>query len=356
MNRIENIKNKINKSGLDCLIISDINNIRYLSGFTGSEGWMVVTHNKTYLAVDFRYKEQVNTEVSDCEIIDIIGNLENWLSPLIGDIKPGKIGFEADNLSVSTYTLIKNILMKITKAINILPTSRIVEDIRMIKEPEEIDNIKKAVSLTDEVIGYAETIMSSTMTEKQLSWELEKYLRNNGSESMPFEIIVASGANSALPHARPTDNKINPDVPLLIDIGAKINGYCSDMSRTFIPGKPDETFKKVYDIVLAAQLTAFNLLRPGMTGLQADSIARTVIKESGYSDYFGHGLGHGLGLIVHELPRLGQNSKDILQDNMVFTIEPGVYIPEWGGIRIEDTVVMENGKIRSLSTAKKLLN
>jgi Xaa-Pro aminopeptidase len=353
LNTIEKLKNKILESNFDCLIISDINNIRYLSGFTGSEGWMVISPDKSYLAVDFRYKEQVKIEVSNCQIVDLIGDMNNWLMPLINDIKPVNIGFESDNLSFSIYNRLKNLLSKDDKKVSIQPTSHIVEDIRMVKEPVEIDNIIKAVDLTDRVLEYAESIMSTGLTEKQLSWELEKYLRENGSESMPFEIIVASGANSALPHARSSDNKINSNTPLLIDIGARIDGYCSDMSRTFCPGKADETFKKVYDIVLAAQMTALNIIESGMTGQEADSIARAVIKESGYAEYFGHGLGHGLGLLVHELPRLGQNSKDILKDNMVFTIEPGIYIPGWGGVRIEDTAVMEKGKIRSLSTAKK---
>jgi Xaa-Pro aminopeptidase len=353
LNRIEKIKNKIAESSIDCLVISDINNIRYLSGFTGSEGWMIVSSNRAYLAVDFRYKEQVKTEVSNCEIIDLTGDLNNWLIPLIQVIKPVNIGFESDNLSFTIYNRLKNLLVKDNKNINILPTTRLVEDIRMDKEPEEIECIIKAVDLTDRVLEYAESIMSIGLTEKQLSWELEKYLRENGSETIPFEIIVASGANSALPHARSTDSKIILNAPLLIDIGARINGYCSDMSRTFCPGKADGTFKKVYDIVLAAQMTGISIIESGMNGQEADSIARAVIVESGYAEYFGHGLGHGLGLIVHELPRLGQNSKDILKDNMVFTIEPGIYIPGWGGVRIEDTVIMEKGRIRSLSVARK---
>jgi Xaa-Pro aminopeptidase len=353
LNRLGKLKNKILESNIDFLIISDIYNIRYLSGFTGSEGWMVISPDTSYLAVDFRYKEQVKTEVSDCEIVDLTGDMNNWLIPLINDSKPVNIGFESDNLSFSIYNRLKSLLTKEDNKVKLLPTSRLVEDIRMFKEPVEIDNIIKAVDLTDRVLEYAESIISTSLTEKQLSWELEKFLRDNGSESMPFEIIVASGINSALPHARSTDNKINLNAPLLIDIGARINGYCSDMSRTYYPGKADETFKKVYDIVLAAQMTAVNIIESGMNGQEADSVARTVIAESGYAEYFGHSLGHGLGLLVHELPRLGQNSKDILKDNMVFTVEPGIYIPGWGGIRIEDTVVMENGKIRSLSTANK---
>jgi Xaa-Pro aminopeptidase len=356
LDRVNKISSKIQEMGLDCLIVSDINNIRYLSGFTGSEGWMVITPDKAFIAVDFRYQEQVKDEVTYCEIVSIYGAMDNWLLPLIQNIKHHKIGFESDNLSFAIYNRLEDSISKADKSIQIIPTSRLIENMRMVKEPDEIDSILKAVKLTDSVIEYAGSILSDDITEKQLAWELEKYLRDNGSEAIPFDIIVASGPNSALPHASPTDKKISSDAPLLIDIGARINGYCSDLSRTLCKGQQDETFRKVYDIVLAAQMTALNILEAGMTGQQADSISRTVIEKSGYGDCFGHGLGHGIGLSVHEVPRLGQNSVDVLTENMVFTIEPGIYIPGWGGVRIEDTVMIKNGRTHSLSTVAKILN
>jgi Xaa-Pro aminopeptidase len=191
------------------------------------------------------------------------------------------------------------------------------------------------------------------MTEKEVAWEIEKNLRQKGSEGVPFEIIVASGPNSALPHARPTDKTICPGEPVVIDMGARINGYCSDLSRTLFLGRANETFQEIYNIVLQAQTAAIEGTKSEMLASQADQLARSVIQQAGYGDAFGHGLGHGVGLAVHESPRLGLSSSDSLVDGMVFTIEPGIYLAGQGGVRIEDMVVLENGKARVLTKATK---
>jgi len=178
-------------------------------------------------------------------------------------------------------------------------------------------------------------------------------MREHGSETVPFEVIVASGPEAALPHHKPSEREIKAGEPIVIDIGAKSRSYVSDLTRTICLGKEDPEFRGIYDIVLKAQLAAEDGISVGMNGSEADAIARAVIEQAGYGDKFGHGLGHGLGLVVHEMPRVGMSSKDILTDGMVFTIEPGIYIPGWGGVRIEDTVVLENGKIRVLSSSRK---
>ena len=191
------------------------------------------------------------------------------------------------------------------------------------------------------------------MSERQAAWEVERFLREHGSETVPFEVIVASGQNGALPHARPTDRIIKKGEPIVIDLGARVDGYSSDLSRTICLNPQTETFKRVYDVVLQAQLSALEKVNTGMTGEQADSIARQVIQEAGYGEAFGHGLGHGVGLDVHEEPRLGPNAINVLADQMVFTIEPGIYIAGWGGVRIEDTVMLERGTTKMLTTARK---
>jgi Xaa-Pro aminopeptidase len=191
------------------------------------------------------------------------------------------------------------------------------------------------------------------MREKEIAWEIEKILRQEGSEGIAFEIIVASGPNSALPHARPTERMIRSGEPLLIDMGARISGYCSDLSRTLFLGKADRPFREIYDIVFKAQATAIEEVESGMDASQADRLARSVIEQAGHGDEFGHGLGHGVGLAVHEFPRLGLGSSDLLADGMVFTIEPGIYLVGQGGVRIEDMVVLENGKARVLTRASK---
>jgi Xaa-Pro aminopeptidase len=228
-----------------------------------------------------------------------------------------------------------------------------IEQLRSIKELEELMSIRKAVELTDAVFEEAKAIIRPGITEKEIAWEIEKSLRQKGSEGVPFEIVVASGPNSALPHARPRDEAISSGGPVLIDMGARIDGYCSDFTRTLFLGKADKTFRKIYNIVLKAQTAAIERLESGMDASQADRLARSVIEQAGYGDAFGHGLGHGVGLAIHEFPRLGLNSFDLLADGMVLTVEPGIYIAGQGGVRIEDTVILENGKARVLTKAKK---
>jgi Xaa-Pro aminopeptidase len=179
-------------------------------------------------------------------------------------------------------------------------------------------------------------------------------MREHDSQSVPFDLIVASGPNSALPHAQPSERKISPGEPIVMDIGAKVGGYASDITRTICIGQPTPDFKKIYDIVLGAQLGAIALIREGMTGEAADNLARVMINEAGHGDAFGHSLGHGVGLAVHESPRLGPNSSDVLKSGMIFSVEPGIYLPGWGGVRIEDLVTLEDGAIKVLSTAAKV--
>ena len=219
--------------------------------------------------------------------------------------------------------------------------------------PEEIEFIQQAVRITDSVFKQVKAILRTGMTEKQLAWEIEKFQRENGSQPVPFELIVAAGPNSALPHAKPSDYVIKAGDPIVIDIGAKYHYYGSDLTRTFCVGEKDATFRKVYEAVLKAQQGAIAQIKPGMTGSEADSIARSIIAQAGYGAAFGHSLGHGIGLVTHEKPTVGPNSAEILTNGMVFTIEPGIYISGWGGVRIEDDVVIENDKLRVLSSADK---
>jgi Xaa-Pro aminopeptidase len=209
------------------------------------------------------------------------------------------------------------------------------------------------VEITDDAFEYVSGIIDVGMSEEAVAWEIEKFLRENGSQAVPFDIIVASGPNSALPHAKPSPRPICAGEPVVIDIGARVGGYSSDLSRTICLGSPDDTFNKVYDIVLGAQLAALAIIKQGMTGDEADRLARTVIEEAGYGEAFGHGLGHGIGLASHEQPRLGPKSSERLTDGMVFTIEPGIYLAGWGGVRVEDVILMEEGKVRVMSKARK---
>jgi Xaa-Pro aminopeptidase len=351
--RLQKLRASIAEKGLDALLSSQPENLRYLSGFTGSSGWLLISGQNTILATDFRYVEQAKGESPDFEITRTKGELRDWLPGLVSDLGWHKLGFEANVISYDGYHKLSKAIK--TKQINLklVPTTGIIEQLRSIKEPEELGFITKAVELADAAFEQARDIIRPGITEKEAAWEIEKILRQKGSEGIPFEIIVASGPNSALPHAQPTEKTICSGEPVLIDMGARISGYCSDFSRTLFLGKADKTFREIYNIVLEAQATAMKEIKSDMDASQADRLARSVIEQAGYGDAFGHGLGHGVGLAVHEFPMLGPTSFDSLADGMVFTIEPGIYLAGQGGVRIEDMVVLENDKARVLTKTKK---
>ena len=252
------------------------------------------------------------------------------------------------------YRQLNNILDKTNSQLRLVPVDRLVESLRAIKEAGEIELITKASEISDRAMEYIEGIIHNGMSEKEAAWEIEKFLREKGSEPIPFDIIVASGSNAALPHAKPSSRRIHPGEPIIIDIGARVEGYSSDLSRTICLGSPDDTFNKVYQVVLSAQSTAIAQIEEGMTGDQADGIARAIIEQAGYGEAFGHSLGHGIGLAPHEPPRLGPNSTDVLTSGMVFTVEPGIYLSGWGGVRIEDTVTLGKDGVKVLTRAEKI--
>ena len=353
MKRLQKLRTPVMEKGLDGLLVSRPENLRYLSGFTGSSGWLLISEQHAILATDFRYVEQARGESPDFEIFQTEGELGNWLPGLVSDLGWRKLGFEADYVSHDSYQKLSQSIE--TKQVNLelISTTGMVEHLRSIKEPQELELITKAVALADAAFEQAKALIRPGLTEKEVAWEIEKLLRQGGSEGTPFEIAVASGPNSALPHARPTEKAICSGEPVLIDMGARISGYCSDLSRTFFLGEADGTLREIYEIVLKAQTTAITGAKSGMNASQVDKLARNVIEQAGYGEDFGHGLGHGVGLVVHELPTIGPASTASLADGMVFTIEPGIYLPGRGGVRIEDMVVLENGEARLLTKAEK---
>jgi len=348
-NRLQKLRQGLIEQGIDALLVSQPENRHYLSGFDGSSGFLLITSQKVTLATDFRYVEQAKIQAPDYEVFQITGDSYNWLPELVARLNLERLGFEAGDVTFAMYQRLTETLSKTESQLKLVPIDGLVESIRAIKEPEEIELITKAVEITDSAFKYIEKIIHAGMREKELAWEIERFLRETGSEAVPFDIIVASGSNSALPHAKPSSRAIQADEPVIIDIGAKCGGYSSDLSRTICLGTGDETFNKIYDTIIRAQQAALAGIEAGMTGDQVDSLARAVIEQAGYGEAFGHSLGHGLGLAPHEQPRLGPRSSDRLADSMVFTIEPGIYLAGWGGVRIEDDVVMEGGKARLIS-------
>jgi len=332
-------------------LVSQPDNRYYLSGFSGSAGYLLITADSQLLATDFRYVEQVKQQAPDYRLFEIKGDMSKWLPEFVAGLGLKEMAFEAEDVTFDKYSRLKEILSPL--GIELKPIISMVETIRAVKEPGEIALIERAVAVSDAAIEHIRTAAHPGMTELEVAWEIEKYMREHGSQAVPFEVIVAAGRNAALPHHQPSDYVIRAGEPIVIDIGAKCAGYVSDLTRTLCLGKADEQFRRIYDIVLKAQMAAEEKIVSGMIGHDADAIARTIIDTAGYADKFGHGLGHGLGLVVHEAPRVGSSSKDILANGMVFTVEPGIYLPEWGGVRIEDTVVLEHGKIRVLSASRK---
>jgi len=357
VSRLQRLRPLIAEKGLDGLLVSQPENYRYLSGFTGSSGWLLISDNQALLATDFRYTEQAKKETQDFEIIQIKGEPHNWLLDLISNLGWHKLGFEAEHLSFAAHHQLAETIKGKQLNLELIPTTNLAEHLRSIKEPEELELIMKAVELTDAAFEQAKAIIRPGITEKEAAWEIEKFLRRNGSEGVPFEIIVASGPNSALPHAKPTERVIHPGEPVLIDMGARVGSYCSDFSRTICLGKNLEAvsyqLSAIYNIVLEAQLVAIERIESGMTASEADKLARSVIEQAGYGNNFGHGLGHGVGLAIHEFPTLSATSSDLLGDSMVFTIEPGIYLTGYGGVRIEDMVTLEKGRAKVLTMSGK---
>jgi Xaa-Pro aminopeptidase len=352
-NRIQKLRQALDEKQIDGIFISQAESRRYLSGFDGSAGFLLVTAKNKILATDFRYTSQAKSQAPDYEIFTIANDIDSWFPKLVAELKIKRLGFEAGDISFARHRQLCDILKKGKSSLKLIPVEGVVESLRAVKEAAEVEHIAKAAGIADAAMEYIRDKIQAGMTEKQVAWEIEKFMREKGSQSIPFDIIVASGKNSALPHAQPSTKTINNGEPIMIDIGARIEGYGSDLSRTICLGTPDDNFKRLYDIVLGAQLGAMAIIKEGMTGAEADNLARVIIEEAGYGKAFGHGLGHGVGLAPHEQPRLGPNSSDRLSEGMVFTIEPGIYLEGWGGVRIEDLVIMEKGKVREISKAKK---
>ncbi|HWO72351.1 MAG TPA: aminopeptidase P family protein [Dehalococcoidia bacterium] len=365
--RIARLREKLAEQDLAALFVSapaeDIHhtigaNRRYLSGFTGSMGHLLITLDAAYIAVDFRYYDQAQREAPECTLFKAVGGMKTWLPQLLGEARLGgkRLGFEAAGITYATFVALRDAVASLpeTDRPKLAATENLVESLRAVKDAEELDALQRAVALGDAAFQHVAERIEPGWTEQQVAWEIEKYAREHGAAGLSFPTIVAAGPWGAMPHAQPRDHVIQEGDGVVIDMGVNLDGYMSDLTRTIVVGKPDEKFRKIYDIVLAAQLTAEELVRTGMTGREAHMLAHKVIEEAGYGESFGHGLGHGVGLQVHELPRLAQTSEDVLEDGMVVTIEPGIYLPGWGGVRIEDMGYLKEGRYVSFTRAPKL--
>jgi len=349
--RVEALRALLADQGLDALVVSQPENRRYLSGFTGSAGVLIISQQDAIIATDSRYFIQASQQAPDFELAKVTDELPPVLAEVLQRLGTRRVGFEAAHVAFAIHQR----WVEAVPDIEWVPTEDLVEGLRAVKDEAELALIRQAVTLTDEALVQVTDRIRPGMTERQVAWELEVYLRTHGAEAVAFEIIVASGPNSALPHARATDRVIRSREPIIIDVGARVDGYHSDLTRTLCLGPTDRRFEEIYHIVLQAQTVAEAGIRAGMGGQEADSLARQVIEDAGYGEHFGHSLGHGVGLAVHEKPRLGKTSKDVLRPGMAVTVEPGIYLPDWGGVRLEDIVLVGADGVEVLTQAPKRL-
>lgn len=357
--RLDRVRAAVAAANIDALLVTSAANRRYVSGFTGSNGWLLISaddQETPKLATDFRYLEQAVHESPGFEIVRMAGPIATWWGDLVRPLGRTRLGFEAGDVSVALHKQLRDATVKLPagQRPSLVQTTGVLEPVRAIKDSTEIGLLREAVRLTDEAFADVTSRLEPGWSERRVAWEIELYSRTHGAEAMAFDSIVAAGPHGARPHARPRDYNIGELEPIVIDMGARLNGYCADMTRTISLGGVDARFPHIYDIVLAAHETAAQMVEPGMKASDAHQIAQQVIDDAGYGEHFGHGLGHGVGLQIHEYPHLGSTSRDELAEGMVITIEPGIYLPDWGGIRIEDMGVLEADGFHSFTGTPKL--
>jgi Xaa-Pro aminopeptidase len=350
MDRLEKLRKELEGLDLQALLVTDIYNIRYLSGFTGSTAVMVVDLESAFILTDSRYVVQAESQTQGRA--EVIPFQREWV-PEIANLaaKRGwqRLGFDDVNLRYHEWSDLKAAL----PSVDIIPVADPTNALRIIKDKGEIDIIRRAAKITDSAFTHVSSTLRPGMTEMETALAIDSWMRAQGAEKEGFDTIVASGPRSALPHGQPTERVISVGELIVLDFGAKCNGYHADITRTVLLGEPNEDELSIYHIVLEAQAAAIAAIRPGIEGREVDSIARGYIADRGYGDYFGHGLGHGLGLEVHDGRILAPGSEVVLQPGMVLTVEPGIYIPGVGGVRIEDDILVTETDCEILTRSPK---
>tara|TARA_B100000427_G_C15487130_1_gene585842 strand:+ start:607 stop:1686 length:1080 start_codon:yes stop_codon:yes gene_type:complete len=352
--RLKKLRSHLQEAECDALFVTKLINIRYLTGFTGSAGKLWVTEEKAVLFTDGRYAEQApaETEGGEIEVVIQVQGFDRTLNELSEGVT--RLGLEAASITWEQQNQIAEWL----PSIQLVPTSGIVEKLREIKDPEELEYMKEAASIADKALAIATEMFVPGTTEKQLAAVLDHEMRNHGASDRSFETIVAGGPNSALPHARPTDRPFETDDLVICDFGALVNGYHSDMTRSFRIGESEEGQEnEILQIVLAAQQEGLKTVVNGVKISEVDAACRTIIEEAGYGEKFLHSTGHGVGLEIHENPGISQKSEGSLKSGQVVTVEPGIYVSGLGGVRWEDSVIVtDHGYELLTNSPKSILN
>ncbi len=339
---------------IDAVWVSDPYNMRYLSGFRGTDGFLFLTGNRKVLLTDSRYTTQAQEEAAGFEVLEVNTSkgYGDFLLELLKETESQKLVFEDQHLIYGDFKRFE----EKCPGICWIPAGERLNSLRSVKTPEELEKIKKAEAVGDRVFARILSDIRPGVTELQIAAKIDYYMKEEGATGNSFDTIVASGLHSAMPHAIPSEKKIETGDFITMDFGCIYDGYCSDMTRTVVAGKANEKQKEIYKVVLEAQLAALDIIKAGLRGSEVDAVARGIIEKAGYGAYFGHGLGHSVGLFIHEEPRLSPKCHEILREGMIQTVEPGIYVPGFGGVRIEDLVVVTaNGCENYTSSPKELL-
>ncbi|HEX7056136.1 MAG TPA: Xaa-Pro peptidase family protein [Bacilli bacterium] len=348
--RLQKLRGEIKRLGLEAVLITNGYNRKYITGFTGTSGYVLVTESRAVLFTDFRYMSQAREQAIGFEVMEHLPDPFVTLKDALNELHVKRLGFEEHDMTFATYQSARGKLA----GIELAATDHLVEKIRRIKDEGELQIMRRAAELADRTFAHlVGNVLKPGISERDIALEIEFFVRQNGATSTSFDTIVASGERSALPHGVASDRILAGNEFVKLDFGAYYKGYCSDITRTVVLGKPTEKHREIYDIVLEAQLHALEHIKPGMTGKQADALARDVIGKYGYGDKFGHGTGHGIGMEIHESPRLNMQDDTVLEPGMVVTVEPGIYLPGFGGVRIEDDIVITATGIEVITKASK---
>lgn len=349
--RLQEVRKVMDREGLDALLIASPYNRRYVTGFSGTAGTVVITRDRAWLVTDFRYTRQALQQAKQMEVVQAAGDPLEWIREQLSAAGVKRLGFEKLQVTYGSYEAYQQQL----PGIELVPTEHLIEKLRSRKDEREQEYIRKAVEITDQAFNHILGYLKPGVTERDIAAELEYFMRTHGAVSSAYPTIIASGVRSSLPHGLASDKKLGLHEFVTMDFGASYEGYCSDLTRTVFIGRPTMRHREMYQVVLEANQVTLKGLKPGMTGQEGDSLARDCIASHGYGDYFGHGLGHAFGLEIHELMRLSQSTQEVLEPGMVMTVEPGIYLPDFGGVRIEDDVLITAQGIEVLTTSNKEL-